>query len=822
MDKVLQDIRFGFRMILKSPGFTAVAVLSLALGIGANTAIFTMVNAVFLHPLPAKDPSTLMTVFTTDDRNAFAGVNTLPMSQPNFTDIRNHNVSFADMYAEQNFPAAITVGSAAEEFVGGIVSGSYFDVLGVQPLLGRFFLPDEDSSTGSHPVMVLSYAVWQRKFGGNRNVIGREYLLNAHGFTVIGVARPDFDGTNPLFGPDVWVPMSTHDLVLSGTAKDWYNERRFLGFNMVGRLKPGVTRAQADAELKAIFGQFAKDFPTANHGRSATAVPLLESTINPAFRGLLLRAGGLLMVVVGLVLLIACANIANLLLARATGRSREIAVRLALGATRWRLLTQLMTESLLLALIGGALGLLIGVVARDVLWNSRPPALLNSHIDLAVGGNVLLFTAGISLLTGIIFGLAPAWQMTRQNLTVELKERSGLTAGASRVFSLRNAFVVSELGLALITLVGAGLFLLSLRNAQRIDPGFDTSNLVMMDFNLGTQGYDQAHGLQFQRDVVERVRALPGIRGAAIANFAPLFGGGFARSVFPEGRDQDQQRSGILVQVDPIAPGYLATMGIPIVSGRDLDESIRADGPKVVVINQTMAKKFWPGEDAIGKRFKFFGDKDYTQVIGVARDSKYNGIGEDPTPFLYEAMVQAYDPAGTLLVRASGNPAAAIASVRKAVQELDPHLPLRDVFTFDKVLDQALWAPRMAAGLLTLFAALALLLASIGIYGVMAYAVGQRVREIGIRMALGAKPEDVLRLILRHGLAVVGVGLAIGLVIAFASARLISNLLYGVNASNPLTFGLITVILAAVGLVACYFPARRATKVDPLVALRYE
>ncbi len=822
MDKLLQDIRFGVRMMLKSPGFTLVAVLSLALGIGANTAIFTLVNAVFLHPVPVKNPSELMSIFTVDDKNAFAGNNKLPTSQPNFADLRDHNVSFLGMYADQPFPAAITVGNQAEELNGQIVSGNYFDVLGVKPLLGRFFLPDEDTGNGSHPVMVLSYAIWQRKFGGDPNVIGRDYVLNAQAFTVIGVAARDFDGTNPLAGPDLWVPLSTHNLVLSGTLKEWYNERRFLGFNAVGRLKPGVTRAQADAEVKGIFRQLEADYPTPNHGRSATVVPLLESTINPVFRNLLLRAGGLLMVVVGLVLLIACANIANLLLARATGRSREIAVRLALGASRGRLITQLMTESLLLALAGGALGLAIGVMARNVLWTMRPAPLLDSRLDLSLDSTVLLFTAGISLLTGIIFGLAPAWHMTRPDLTVELKERSGQTAGASRVFSLRNAFVVSELGLALITLIGAGLFLLSLRNAQRIDPGFDTTNLVMMDFNLGTQGYDNPRGLQFHRDVVQRVKALPGVQGAAVANFAPLFGGGFGRSVFPEGHDQDQERSGILVQVDPVGPGYFATVNIPLISGQDLDDSIRQDGRKVVVINQTMAKKFWPGEDPIGKRFKFFGDNDYTEVIGVARDSKYNAIGEDPTPFLYQPMVQAYDPASTLLVRTRGDAAAAIASVRKSIQELDPHLPLRNVFTYDKVLDQALWAPRMGAGLLTIFAMLALLLAAIGIYGVMAYAVGQRVREIGIRMALGARPADVLQLILQHGIGLVAVGLGMGLAISFAAARLISNLLYGVSASDPLTFGVITLILAAVGLAACYFPARRATKVDPMVALRYE
>jgi predicted permease len=822
VDKLLQDIRFGLRMMARSPGFTAVAVLSLALGIGANTAIFTLVNAVFLQPLPVRDPSTLVSVFTTDEKNSFAGISLLPTSQPNFTDIRNNSKSFAGMYAEEGFPAAVTIGKEAEEFGGDMVSGSYFDVLGVKPLLGRFFLPDEDSSTGSHPVMVLSYAVWQRKFGGDPNVVGREYMLNAHGFTVIGVAGKEFNGTNPLGGPDLWVPMATHDLVLSGILKEWYDERRALTFNVVGRLKPGVTRAQADTEVKAIFRQLAADFPTPNKGRSAAAVPLLQSTINPAFRDILLRAGGLLMVVVGLVLLIACANIANLLLARATGRSREIAIRLALGASRTRLVTQLVTESLLLALAGGALGLGIGVLARNMLWNMRPAPLLDSHLDLSLNAHVLLFTAGISILTGLLFGLAPAGQMTRPDLTVELKERAGQAAHASRAFSLRNGFVVAELGLALITLLGAGLFLLSLRNAQRIDPGFDTRGLAMMNFNLGTQGYDRAHGIQFYRDLKQRIETLPGVRGATVAGFAPLFGGGFARSVFPEGHEQDQQRSGILVQVDPVGPGYFAAMGIPLVSGRDLDDSIHDTDREMVVINQTMAKRFWPGEDPLGKRFKFFGDPEYTEVIGVVRDSKYNTIGEDPTPFVYLPMVQSYQPAATLLVRAPGDTAAVITAARQTVRALDPQLPLRDVFTYERVLQQSLWAPRMGAGLLTIFASLALLLAAIGIYGVMAYSVGQRAREIGIRMALGAHPGDVLRLILRHAAGLVAVGLGIGLLAALATARLIAGLLYGINATDPMTFATVTVALAVVGMLASYFPARRATRVDPMVALRYE
>ena len=823
MESLLQDIRYGIRQLRKARGFTLVAILTLALGIGANTAIFTVVNTVFLHPLAVADPNKLMGIFTTDQRNR-GGLNTyLPISQPNAKDVGERARSFSSVMMFTGTGVSMTIEGKPQSFAAELVSGNFFDVLGVQAALGRTFRPDEDQP-GAAGVIVLTYGLWQRYFASNPGVIGKTVLLNGQGFTVVGVMPRGFKGTAVVGGPDLWLPMATHDQVLAGVLKENYNDRRFLNFSAVGRLRPGITINQARAELENIGSQLEHDFPTPNKGRSFTVVPLLESTLNPNIQGNAERAGQLMMTVVGLVLLIACANISNLLLARAAGRKREISIRLAMGASRARIITQLLTESILLALAGGIAGLAVAVLARNVLWSFRPPFLLtDNNLELSLDSHVLLFALFVSLATGIVFGLLPALQSSRPNLVSELKERAGTEVFSGRRFSGRSAFVMLQFALSLVALIGAGLFLVSLRNAQKIEPGFDTHNLGMLSFDLGAMNYDPARVREFQRRALEAVQPLPGVTSLTLATNVPLFGGAaISRSVFPEGEEGTSTRNGILTQTDNIAPDYFQTLGIPIVRGRQFDSSDREDSPKVAIINQAAAHRFWPDQDPIGKRFKFFGEPYVVQVVGVARDAKYGTLGEEPTPYLYLPLIQTPSPALTLFFRTSGDPRVALASVRERVQALDRNLPLANVWPIGEVISQALWAAKFAASLLSIFAALAMILAAVGVYGVVAYSVGQRVREIGIRMALGATRDNIVGMIVRQSSVSLAIGLAVGFVAAFALARMITGLLYGVSAGSPLPFALLPLLLALVGLAATYIPARRATKVNPIVALRQE
>ena len=806
----------------KSPGFVAVAVITLALGIGANTAIFTVVNAVFFNPIPVHDANRLLSLFTTDQRNRGGLNNFLPVSYPNGEDIQRRSQSFSGVALEIFSTVSMTINGHPDTFNANLATGNYFDVLGVKPALGRTFRPDEDREAGAGPVIVLNYGFWQRKFAGNPNVIGQNVLLNGQGFTIIGVAPRGFQGTVVLGGPDMWVPLSMHDQVLSGFNKQWFNDRRFLGTFAVGRLKPGITEAQARAELQALGSDLQREFPVPNTGRSFTSLPLLQSAINPNLRGLFTRAGALMMTVVGLVLLIACANIANLLLARAAGRKREISIRLAVGASRSRIVAQLLTEATVLAAVGGALGIGLALLGRNLLWQYRPPFLQQSYLSLALDGRVLLFTLCIALGTGLIFGLAPALQATRPNLVLELKERAGGEVFTGRRFGLRHAFIVAQVALCMVALIGAGLFLLSLRNAQQTDPGFNTQNLAMLSFDLGSLNYDPPRVKEFQRRALQTVQNTPGVQAATLASDVPLFGGGFSRSVFPEGQEGSSSRNGVLVTTDQVAAGYLQTLGIPLMRGRDFDTAVREESPKVAIINETAARRFWPDQDPLGKRFKFYGESDFVQVIGVAHDAKYVTLGEDPQPYIYLPLIQNPSPAVTLFFRTTSDPNNLLGAVRKQVQALDPNLPLVNVWPIGEVIHQALWAARFSAGLLSIFAFVAVLLCAVGIYGVVGYTVGLRVHEIGIRLALGAQPSDVALMIMRQSATTLSVGLAIGLVCAFVLARFISNLLYGMSGTSPAAFLLTALLLAAVGLLASYVPARRAAGVDPLLAVRNE
>jgi predicted permease len=817
-----QDIRYALRALRKSPGFAVVAVLTLALGIGANTAIFTVVNAVFFNPMPVENAERLVNIFTIDPAVSARNFNFLPVSLPNGQDIAREIQAFSGVTVyTRGVPVSMTISGQPGQFFADSVSGNYFDVLGVHAVMGRTFRAEEDRE-GAAPVAVLSYGFWERQFAGNPHLVGESVLLNGQRFTIIGLAPRGFQGPTTLGGPDLWVTMSMHDQIFVGLQKTMFNERRFLGYSATGRLKDGVTMEQARQQLRILGSSLEQAFPAANKGRTFIPIPLLQSGVNPNFRDFFTRAGFLLMTVVGLVLLIACANIANLLLSRAAGRRREISIRLAMGATRWRIISQLLTESTVLAIAGGGLGLGLAVVGRNLLWKFRPPFLVGTNLSLPLDWRVLVFNLCIALATGVVFGLAPALQSSRPNLVSELKERTGNEMYSSRLFGVRNIFIMAQVGLSLVSLVGAGLFLLSLRNAQQIDPGFDTHNLGMITFDVNSLNYEASRVKEFERRVLEVVESTPGVHGATLSSAMPLVNGGFGRSVFPEGRDPNASRNGMFGQVDSVSADYLETMHIPIVRGQGFDSSVREDSPRVVILNEAAAHRFFPDVDPIGKRFKFFGDDAWVQVIGVARDSKYNTLGEDATPYMYLSLLQYPAGAVTVFFRTGPNTQSVLPTVRERVQALEPNLPLTNVWPIGEVFSQALWAPTFAASLLGLFATVAMLLCAVGIYGVVSYSVGQRVREIGVRLALGAQPRDVLLMVLRQSAVTMGIGLGAGLVFAFGLARLIVSLLYGVSANSPVAFSATALVLAAVGLLASYIPARRAAKVDPMVALHYE
>jgi predicted permease len=821
---ILQDVRYALRGLRKSPGFAIIAVLTLALGIGANTAIFTVVNAVFFHPIPVQDPKNLVEIFTVDQRR-FLGLgnnNNFPNSWPNAQDIQKRAQSFSGITIYTFSPVSMTVNGQPDQYVAQLTSGNFFDVLGVQAAMGRTFRPEEDKEPGAGPVIVLNHGFWERKFASNPGVIGQLVLLNGQGFTIIGVAPKGFQGTGVIGGPDMWVPMSMHDQILTGFVKTLFNERRYLGFSAVARFKDGARPEQAQAELRAIASDLEKDFPLANKGRSFTFQPLLESSIAPNQRDLFQRAGALLMVVVGIVLVIACFNIANLLLARAAGRKREISIRVAIGASRGRIITQLLTEAMVLALAGGSLGLGLAYVGRDLMWKFRPPFLPDSGLNLSLDSHVLFFTILVAVGTGLLFGLAPAMQSSRPDLVSELKERAGSDLRKGRRFNLRNMLISVQVAVCLIALVGAGLFLLSLRNAHEMDPGFDTHNLAMVTFDLGAMNYDVARAREFERRALETAQNTPGVRAAALSNTVPLFNGGFGRTLFREGEDTNNGQSGQVSQVSVVSPEYLQTMGIHMVRGEVFDSTVREDSPRVAIINETAARQIWPNQDPIGKRFKFFRDNDYTRVIGIVHDSKYNTLGEDPRSYIYTPLIQNPQPAVTLFFRTHADPKTVLSAVRNKVQEMDRNLPLTNVWPIGEVISQSLWAASFGASLLAVFALIAMTLCAVGIYGVVGYSVGQRIREFGIRMALGAQPRDVVLMVLRNSGLIMAVGLTAGLIAAFLLVRFITAFLYDVNANSPWPFLAMGLVLALVGALASYIPARRAAKVDPMVALHYE
>ncbi|HEX4946105.1 MAG TPA: ABC transporter permease [Blastocatellia bacterium] len=813
MQTLLQDLRYSLRRLRKSPGFTLIAILSLALGIGANTAIFSLVNTALLRPLPLVErPQEIVSVYGTFNN----GAGDTLFSYPNYKDLRDRNDVFTGLLAYRFAPLSLSHQGNNERIWGYLVSGNYFDVLGAKPLLGRTFLPEEDKTRKSHPVAVLSFGAWQKRFASDPNMVGKTVLVNGHSFTIVGVMPKDFVGTEVAYVAELFVPFAMAEVI--EPSNDYVDCRDCDNIFVAGRLKPGVTPQQAEAGLEAALRQLAQEHPRENEGRGVRV--LTVGLFLPSIRAGVTSFSWVLMVVVGLVLLIACVNLANLLLARATERKKEIAVRLALGASRWRLLRQLLTESVLLSIFGGAFGLLLAYFINDFVAKIQLPTDVTLTFDLRIDGRVLLFALGMSVLTGVLFGLLPALQATRPDLVPALKDDVSVS-GFRRAW-LRNSLVVAQMALSVLLLICAGLIVRSLQAAQTMRPGFNPENAVAMMFDVGLQGYDEARGRAFHKQVLERVRALPGVKSASLAMSLPLGLNFNNNAIYIEGTPKTSSANMPIAVANFVMPDYFTTMGIAL-RGRDFNERDKEKESRVVIVNETFARRFWPGQEAIGKRFNFSGPDDpLWEIIGIAADGKYESLGEEQKIAFYRPMLRDYITWTTLVARTAGEPTQVLNAMRNEIRKLDATLPVSGVKTLQEHMNVPLFPARVAATILGSFGVLALILAAIGIYGVMSYAVAQRTREIGIRMALGALQGDVLKMVVGQGLQLVGIGLAIGLGAAFGLTRFLAVVLYGVSATDVVTFVAIPILLAGVAFLACFLPAQRAAKVDPIQALRYE
>ena len=810
---IAEDLRVALRGLARNRLFALIAILSLALGIGANTTIFSLLNGLLLRRLPVEEPARLMTLFTTDAHNPGMWLN----SYPNYLDYRDRNNVFSSLAIYATSSVSLGGHGSARHVIVQLVSANYFPTLGVRPMIGRGFLPQEDRALGGGPVAVISYDLWTRLFAADRNIASGSITLNRQPYRIVGVAPAGFHGLDSLYSTEVWVPFTMYEQ-LNPFAR-YVTQRRFLAHSVVGRLKAGVGEPQAQAAMRTLSTDLEHEYPKDNQGRRVVLTPVSEASLNPSTTGALVsKAGAVLLIISGLVLLVACANVANLLLARATGRSREIAVRLAIGAGRGRLVRQLLAESMLLGLTGGALGLLCAYWMRGLLWSMRPYDFKYAAALPPLDERVLAYNLAISLATGLLFGLAPALRSTKGDLATDLKERTGQPASTGGTRSLRSLLVIGQVALSLVALVGASLFVRSLRHASVFDPGFDASHLAVIDFNLKDVAYDEARGRAFRQLALETAAAVPGVDSASLAQ-DPFFVVSLQRFVLVGGRDN--QGAGRPTLTGLTWPGYFQTSRIPFLQGRDF--SLREDqaSPHVAIVNDTAARLFWPGEDPLGKTLQFVGDQFPAQVIGVVRTVNYRGIGEAPQPVIYLSMQQFYRPVTVVVIHTPGDPAAAGAAVRRQLQKLEPNLPA-DSESVRVTMANLLWAQRILASLLGAFGCLALVLAIVGIYGVISYTVSQRVREIGVRMALGATTGAVERMVLKEGIRLVGIGLALGLGVALAASRLVASMLPALDPRDPLTFILVPSILGLVAATACWFPARRAARVDPARALHSE
>ncbi|MEP7344030.1 MAG: ABC transporter permease [Gemmatimonadaceae bacterium] len=815
VQNLTMDLRYAVRMLRKSPVFTAVAVLVIALGTGAVTTIFSAANAIVLRPLPG---ATRTEQLVDIDRSQADGQGSLSASYPYYRRLQDASRNFEDVAAWTMVPLTISTGGEGIASLGNIVSGNYFRVLGVRPALGRFFVAEEDSTQGTHPVVVVGHAFWQSRLNGDSAVVGRTISLNGHPFTVIGVAPPRFQGIYAPLKTDAWVPLMMQqvlrpggDLTRPGNA--W--------LEMFGRLRDGATREGAQAELAALTRAQIADAAEPKAFGKYSGVHLSTLTGLPSeVGGAVLGFMVLLLAAAGVVLMIASVNVAAMLLARTAARRREMALRVALGAGRWRLVRQMLTENVLLFLVGAAGGVLLAVQASHALEQIPLPVDMPLALDLSPDLRVLTFALVVSLLTGVVFGLAPAMQASRVDLGARMRDN---TAGSgARHSRTRSVLVIGQMALSLLLLVAAGLFLRALDRGQRVDPGIDTNNVAVAAFDVRTYGYDDTRGRQFYQTLKEQLSAVPGVTAVSYTHFLPLSMTNTGDEIQVDGAeplagDVDRGFSISLAQVDV---DYFSVVRMPVLRGRSFASTDDARAPKVALVNETLAKRFWPNGDAVGRTFRL--DHEVVTIVGLARDAKYSTLNEEPTPFAYFPLSQNWQSAQNLMVRTSGDPARFATTIRSTVRALDPMLPVPVVTTLRLATSVVLLPQRVAAIVTGVLGLLGLVLAAVGLYGIIAYSVSQRTREIGIRVALGARRADVVQLVVREGMRLVAIGMAIGLVLALTVTRVMTKFLFNVSPVDAITFVGGAALLTGVAFAASYLPARRAAATDPMSALRFD
>jgi predicted permease len=807
-----QDIRYSLRMIAKAPGYAAIVILTLALGIGANTTIFSWINSALLNPVPGLAEPREVVSLTQGKPEDYLG-----FSYPDIQALGDGQQSFTGITACIFAPLSLTGKGKPERVWGMVTTANYFDVLGVRPILGRGFLPAEDEKPGGAPVAVISYRLWQTHFAANPNVVGQHIEINQHSYTIVGVTPAEFQGSQTGLRMEIWVPIMMAPQLMPGN--DLLHDHHNLWLFAFGRLKAGVTLPQAQAEMSLLLQREARNYPEEHKGHdSVTVYPLWRNPFSfNIFFSILLPT---LMAIAGLVLLLACANVANLMLVRAVGRRREIAIRMSLGASRWRLVRQLLVESLMLALAGGAVALLITLWTAGTLMKFVPAMDFPISLVVRADHNVFLATMLLSLLTGVIFGILPALRASSIAPVAVLKEDTGSASGGLRKARLASGLVVAQISLSLLLLICAGLFIRSFLSAQKINLGFNPRNVLVASFDLFPAGYSDTSGAEFDRQLVAKLEALPGIRSVALTSRLPGLSPG-STSVHPEGYVQQAIES-METPMAIVTPNYFQTMQIPIVQGRDFSLQDTRNSQRAVIVSEAFVNRYWPHQQALGKRLHDDMTHEWFTVVGVARDSKMTGLGDAPGPFVYLPLYQVYQPAMIVNARVAGDPLTYGKTVERTLHALNAALVVFDVTSLESSEHVSSFPQRIAGTFVGAFGLLALVLAAIGIYGVTSYTTRQRTHEIGIRMALGANKEDILRLVLGHALRLTVLGVALGLAASFALTRYLGSLLLGVTSTDALTFSTVALLLCAVALVACVVPARRSMRLDPMSALHYD